>query len=132
MDTVRQILSTQGVNRFEDLDVNERYQVEGGSAYMDLDIERVGEDQLMVGHFYTQRMDLMSDPEVVFDIEDYHDSRLGWTPVEYTQHGVPQVYEHSEDGLGADVEGFVSDWNRNLDRQGFVDRAAAGRVKHSK
>lgn len=129
METVKQILGSQGVQQFEDLDLNERYEVDGGETYMDLTIERVSDSELSVAHYFTQRMDLMRDPEVVFRIDEYREVPHGWVPVEYRQD--PGVYEADQDGLGYDVQRFVDQWDSNLMNQGFVDRAEAGQVKHS-
>lgn len=115
MDTVKEIIRIAGYDDVESLPINELIEVDGG-AFMDLSIEKVRDGELSVGHYYTQNYDLMSDPEVRFDV-----SGEEWTPVTFTQHGVPQVHERDEDGL--DMKSFLSGWNSRLREQGFINKA---------
>ena len=118
METVQQILEAQDVqNPIEDMEVGERYEVpaDNTAADMDLTIEKIGEDQISVAHYYTQRGDLMRDPEIVYRIEDGN-----WVPVEYTQD--PRVYQRDQTGL-PDVQEFAQTWDENLRRQGFLEAA---------
>jgi hypothetical protein len=118
METVKQILEAQGVqNPVEDMEVGERYEIpsEPTAADMDLTIEKIGEHQISVAHYYTQRGDLMRDPEIVYRIENGN-----WTPIEYTQD--PGVYQRNEAGL-RNVQEFSQTWSENLRRQGFLQAA---------
>lgn len=116
MHTVRSILAAAGYDGVDELGVNEPVVVERESL-MDLHIEKLAADRLSVAHYYTQRGDLMSDPEVVFDT-----AGDDWTPIEYTQHGFPQVHQYDGDGLD-DAAGFVDQWDDTLDDQGFIEHA---------
>jgi hypothetical protein len=87
-------------------------------AQMPLVIEKIAADRLSVAHYYAQMGDLMSDPEIVFHIDNGV-----WTPVRYTQH--PHVHQHDETGL-PDVAAFAEDWSQNLERQGYVKQARQG------
>jgi len=115
MEAISEMLGKLGVPSVAEMNVNENYTITV-DGFEDLTIEKIGDGRLSVGHYYTQRGDLMSDPEVVFVVNDSE-----WQPVRFTQH--PLVHEHDESGL--DLSDFLSTWDKNLRRQGFVD--AAGR-----
>jgi hypothetical protein len=113
MDAISEILGDLGVPSVTEMNVNENYTITV-DGFEDLTIEKIGDGRLSVGHYYTQRGDLMSDPEVVFLVDDGE-----WWPVRYTQH--PMVHQHDESGI--DLDGFLSTWDQNLRNQGFVDAA---------
>ena len=115
MDSVIRIIQAAGHDGVEALDVNDLIEIEN-EPFMDLSVEKLADDRLSVAHYYTQRGDLMSDPEIVFDV-----SGDEWVPIEYTQHGVPQVHERDEDGL--EMKSFLNGWNSRLREQGFIDKA---------
>lgn len=120
MEAVKEILSAEGVTP-EEMDVNENLEYES-DLYHDLVIEKIGEDRLSVGQYYTQRMDRMHAPEVVFDVSDYSD----WTPVEYTNHDtVPQVYDADEDGVEG-LDGLLETWDKNLKSQFPAEEVVEG------
>ena len=111
MEAAKEILNRLGIESIEEMAVNESYtiKVEG---YEDLTIEKIGSNRLSVAHHYVQRGDLMSDPEIVFCIEEAE-----WIPTRYTQH--PHTHQHDSEGI--EIEEFVTQWSENLRRQGFVD-----------
>lgn len=113
MQVINEILAQLGIESVAEMDVNESYTLEV-EGHNDLTIEKIGPQRLSVAHHYVQRGDLMCDPEVVFEIEDGL-----WTPIEYTQH--PRVYERDESGLN--LSEFLSRWEQNIRRQGFVEAA---------
>ena len=113
MDAIKDILEQLGVDSVGEMEVNENYTVDV-DGYDDLTIEKIGDGRLSVGHYYTQRGDLMSDPEVVFVVDNSE-----WRAVRYTQH--PLAHEHDEAGL--DLSEFLSTWGDNLRNQGFIDAA---------
>jgi hypothetical protein len=117
MEVINEVLDLLGVS-VDDLELNERYELEGSVGIMDLTIEKVGASRLSVAHYYTQRGDLMRDPEIVFDT-----TGAEWTPVEYRQD--PVSYKTDSDGV--DLGGFEKQWSDNLREQGFVDAARAKR-----
>jgi hypothetical protein len=79
---------------------------------MSLVIEKVGESELSVGHYYRHSGTLMSDPEVIFEISDRN-----WTPVRFVQD--PDI--ERDDPGGLDIGDFLDIWDRNLRRQGYVE-----------
>ncbi len=111
MKAAKQILSAHGIETVEDMDMGEVYEAEA-SIGMDLVIEKIGENRVSVGHYYKQRGDLISDPEIVFNV-----SNGEWTPVRYTQH--PGIHKHDEDGLEG-VANFVETWSKNIQKQGYT------------
>lgn len=113
MDAISEILDALGVPSVSEMNINESYTITA-DGFEDLVIERIAEDRLSVGQFYQQRGDIMSDPEVVFVVDDGE-----WRPVRYTQH--PLAHQHDEAGI--DLDGFLSTWDRNLRNQGFVAAA---------
>ena len=110
MEAVREILAAEGTS-VEEMDINESYSYDGGDAFNDLSIEKVYENELSVGQYHTQRGDLMSDPEVRFDVSDPDN----WTPIDYTQHGNPTIHQRDDDGL--EMDGFLRTWDKNLQSQ---------------
>lgn len=111
MDAISEILSNLGVPSITEMNVNENYTITV-DGFEDLTIEKIGDGRLSVGHYYTQRGDLMSDPEVVFVVDNGD-----WRPVRFTQH--PLIHDHDESGL--DLSEFLSTWEKNLRNQGFID-----------
>lgn len=119
MQAVRDILQAHGYDSVDDMAIGDHIEVDRAEdAMMPLVIEKIGAHRLSVAHYYTHMGDLMSDPEIVFHIDNGV-----WTPVRYTQH--PHVHQHDEDGLPS-VEAFAADWSRNLERQGYVAQARQG------
>ncbi|RKD95654.1 DUF6908 domain-containing protein [Halopiger aswanensis] len=114
MKTVKEILEQFGINSISELETGQTITVEN-NGYMDLVIEKVGEERVVVGHYYRQMGDRTADPEIVFKVRNGD-----WIPVRYTQN--PGVHQHDEDGLEP-VQEFVKEWSRNLRIQGFVDAA---------
>lgn len=103
-----------------------RVEVEG---FMRLVIEYVGTglrggSLVSVAHYYEQAGDLVTDPEVVFEVV-----RDQWSPVSFEMGG--QLYQEivflGDDGRVMvrpkwlkDTLSFCRMWNRNLRDQGFV------------
>lgn len=117
MDTVTEIVQAHGYDSVHDMAVGDHIKVEHNHQ-MPLTIEKIGDNRLSVAHYYTQRGDLMSDPEVVFRLDG--DT---WVPVRYTQH--PRIHHHDESGLKT-LKSFVNTWDRNLRKQGFLEAATDG------
>jgi hypothetical protein len=115
MEAIKQILAALDYESPLDLDINESITIES-EVFMDLTIERVARTRVSVAHHYTQRGDLMSDPEIVFDVDGDE-----WTAIQKTVH--PHEFRHCDDGLPG-VQRFAGGmWNSNLERQGFVETA---------
>jgi hypothetical protein len=115
MDAINQIIDSYGYESAEAMDLGDSIEVDV-DGFMELVIEKCGEKHLSVAHYYEQRGDLMRDPEVVFSLGDGE-----WTPFEFRQD--PMFHQHDEDGL--DIEEFLTQWNSNIQNQGFVDAAQA-------
>jgi hypothetical protein len=115
MNAIQDIINALG-HTVTELDVNESFTFEV-PGLEDLTIEKISQEptKLSVSQTYTQRGDLMRDPEVVFRIEDET-----WVPIEFRQD--PQFYEYDENGLN--IEGFLEQWGSNLRKQGFPQKAA--------
>lgn len=107
MNAAKDILQRLGVDSVAEMEVNENYTVEV-DGYENLTIEKIRDDRVSVGHYHTCRGDLMSDPEVVFTVDNGD-----WRPVRFTQH--PLAHEHDETGLN--LGDFLSTWNKNLRSQ---------------
>ena len=114
MDAAQAILRAVGVDSVADLTPPASYTV-SVDGYEDLTVEKFAPKRVSVAHHYTQRGDLMCDPEVVFRI----DESGVWTPVAYTRH--PDVHRHDPDGLS--IDGFLDQWSDRLYEQGFVSAA---------
>lgn len=119
MEAVKEILRAEGVD-VDSLEINEPLEY-SRDDYYDLVIEKIGENRLSVGQYYTQHMDLMHAPEVVFDTTGDE-----WTPVEYTNHDtVPQVYDADETGVEG-LDQLLETWNRNLQNQFPAEEVVGG------
>lgn len=115
LDAIKEILQKEGYDSPADMAVGDQVEIEV-DGYMPLTIEKIEDSKLSVAHYYTQRGDLMSDPEIVFRIDNDGE----WTPVRYTQH--PRHHQYNENGLPS-VDAFVNTWDRKLRKQGFPDHA---------
>lgn len=112
MKTVESILAASD-RELKSMRRGEKISVEPDSeVMMVLVIEKVGESKLSVGHYYRHSGNLMSDPEVVFDISDRN-----WTPVRFVQD--PDIERYNSGGL--DIGNFLDIWDRNLRRQGYLE-----------
>jgi hypothetical protein len=118
MKSVEEILRRKGIESIEAMEINESYTIQS-QGYHDLTVEKISPDCLSVAHYYTQRGDLMRDPEIVFRIKE-NDS---WTAIEYRQDDCG-IYQRDESGL--DVTEFIKQWDENLEHQGFVEAASYG------
>lgn len=113
MDTIKKILEILDYESADELELGSHISLERGGV-MDLTIEKVMDDRLSVAHYYTQRGDMMRDPEIVFDT-----SGDEWVPIEYRQD--PMMHQH--DKAGVDLGGFDKQWSENLKNQGFIEAA---------
>ena len=83
------------------------------------------DDRVIVGHYFLQNGDVMSDPEIVFDFAT-------WDALELTQHpvGMYRSKFHFRDGVkyvdtrfDAAVRPLVRLWANNLAQQGWTTAA---------
>jgi antirestriction protein ArdC len=98
-------------------------------GYMPLVVEKIeGSSLISLCHYGEQNGDLMRDPEVVFRVEE----GAGAKPV-YFRNDYASVEHATTPGLFGDVpvqpslqkslDSFVADWWRNIEEQGFFDKA---------
>lgn len=113
MKVITDILNNCGIESAEELDTGRGFVVKS-EGFMDLTIEKITENHLIVAHYYKQEGDLMSDPQIVFDI-----SGDEWPPIEFRTD--PYTHDRDEDGLN--IGDFVDQWNQNLRAQGFVENS---------
>jgi len=113
MESVKQILEHLDTT-VKQLNIGELHEIKN-KGYMNLSIEKIGSNRVSVAHYHRQRGDLMSDPEIVFKIQDQQ-----WIPVRYTQH--PGIHQHNENGLPQAQE-FCKHWNQQLKKQGYLQAA---------
>lgn len=118
MQAVKDILQAHGYESAADMDIGDSIEVEFDSAaMMPLTIEKVADNRVSVAHYYKQRMDLMRDPEIVFDTEDGI-----WIAVEYIQDNL-SIHRREDSGLVDATEFANKEWSKNLRKQGYVDTA---------
>ena len=114
MNSIKSILAANGQNA-ESMDIGESVTVDPDSqALMPIVIEKIDDTELCVGHYHKQAGDLMSDPEIHFELGESN-----WISIRYIQD--PGI--EREDQTGLDLEGFLEIWDQNLQRQGFVSTA---------
>ena len=104
-------------------------------GFMPLSIEFIGTGPrglplISVVHVYEQHGDIIRDPEMEFEI----DEEGIWHPISYRQDSLGMMQEaifyDSRSGdvkirlyLLRDLKQFSKTWSRNLDEQGFADKA---------
>jgi len=115
MQAAKAILASHGIDSIDDMAVGDCITVDLDRWVMTFVVEKIAEDRVSVGQYYTRYGDRMSDPEIVFRIDG--DT---WTRIRFTQH--PHIHRYDETGL-PDVRDFVKRWSRNLSLQGFVTAA---------
>lgn len=116
MNSVVDIIEAHGYDSAQDMEMGDHIKVEV-DGFEDLSIEKILENKLSVMQTYTQRGDLMRDPEIVFDV-----SGDEWVAIELRM----DPHTHMIDDNGVDEDGFTELWNKNLRDQGFVDAARDG------
>ena len=113
MEVITEILGKIGTD-VESMEYGEYFILER-EGFEDLIIEKKDDGYLSVMQYYLQNMDMMRDPEIVFDVTGDE-----WTPVMYENS--PMTYRTSEGGLDG-LDEFIETWNDNLRKQGFVEAA---------
>lgn len=92
-------------------------QFSAGESFDKLNIEWISSNELAISHSYIQNGDLMRDPEIVLlvDVDE-----MVVFPIEY-QNDSLHLYGRYEAGDKSSTEtnGFVSNWLRNIDSQGY-------------
>ncbi|MFI3238794.1 MAG: hypothetical protein R3Y47_12350, partial [Lachnospiraceae bacterium] len=85
-------------------------------GFEDLVIEKIGENEYSIAHYYSQNGDAMRDPEITFSIE--HE---GIKPLSFLQDNLGQFYEtdNVSPEMVADLKEFMSDWFDNLNVQDY-------------
>jgi len=111
-------------------------------GYDRLCIEHVGDAPtpglvlVSVAHYFEQNGDLMSDPEMTFEVNPGDDKQFGWLSGTWRSASITQspmgVYREAvyRDDAGrtmirprlvAELKGFAWMWNRNIGWQGYAE-----------
>ena len=92
-------------------------------GYMPLVIETTPFGEVSVMHYYVQNGDVMRDPEIVYNAQN-------WRPVEITQNpvGITQRAKPGHYLVGANQLSTI--WARNLKDQGFLSKRTAKYSRH--
>ncbi len=110
--------------------------------YMDLVIEKVGDNLISVCHYREVNGDLCQDPEIVFLIPPAElKDACGWFPIEITGNtymGYQRVATLDKDGqmkniypqAQAQVTTFANTWAKNIKHQGFFSDGELVWLKH--
>lgn len=119
-----------------DLSANEAHLRLEQDGYMPLVIEKVGEHQVSIAHYFQQNGDTIADPDVVFFI-GYGE----WVPIEIQQVlGYQVVAKLNGDGSAIDainlraqagLASFVHQWARNIKAQGWLEHGGNAAAKRS-
>lgn len=94
-------------------------------GYDDLVLEKIGEDEYSIAHYYVQEGDLMRDPEITFVLEDADRSVY---LLSFTQDNMGIYYttdERTEEQI-EDLRQFFEQWLTNIKNQGFTLYQAHG------
>lgn len=94
-------------------------------GFDDLVLEKIGEDEYSIAHYYTQNGDLMRDPEITF-LLDAADRSVYL--LSYTQDNMGIYYETSDrtEEQIEDLRQFFDQWLTNIKNQGFTLYEAHG------
>ncbi len=106
--------------------------------YMRLVIEHIGEGPrglpaIAVAHYHERNGDAMRDPEIVFEVNPDAWKTGEWTPVSYRQDNF-DIYQEAvflvdagkpmiRPKLLRHLKAFAREWDRNIERQGFLKAA---------
>lgn len=82
--------------------------------WMPLSIEVTPDGNVAVAHTFVQNGDLMYDPELVFDAND-------WRVVEVTMHPTGFYHRVPAGHYSPGLEDFASTWAQNLRAQGYLE-----------
>jgi hypothetical protein len=115
MEAIREIIRQYGYPSVHELPLGTPIS-RSVPGYMELCIEKILCDRVCVGHYYWQRGDRLSDPEIEFKITSEE-----WIPSRFTQD--PLGHQYEEDGLST-LASFIEQWNENLIGQGFTTAPA--------
>lgn len=94
-------------------------------GFDDLVLEKIGEDEYSIAHYYTQNGDLMRDPEITFMLDAADRSVY---LLSYTQDNMGIYYETSDrtEEQIEDLRQFFDQWLTNIKNQGFTLYEAHG------
>lgn len=94
-------------------------------GYDDLVLEKIGEDEYSIAHYYTQNGDRMRDPEITFILDE---AGRSINILSYTQDNMGIYYttdERTEEQI-EDLRQFFDQWLTNIRNQGFTLYQAHG------
>ena len=102
------------------LDLNfEALKLKSG-GFMDLGVDKLGEDKIALSHYYKQNGDMVADPDMIIKI--HKDLKMVEAVTYQDSFGFRAVYpEEGKVDLRAkkDLNSFLGTWLRNLINQGF-------------
>ena len=94
-------------------------------GFDDLVLEKVGEDEYSIAHYYVQEGDLMRDPEITFMLENA-DRSIYFLSFRQDNMGIYYTAdERTEEQIG-DLRHFFEQWLINIKNQGFTLYQAHG------
>lgn len=105
------------------LTVKEHVRAKSGS-FMDLVVEKVGENEFSLTHYYEQNGDLIPDPDVTVRVHE--NMKMAEALTYQDSFGYQAIYIEDEDGtklvdavVKQKLNGFLNYWLSNLMQQGF-------------
>lgn len=90
------------------------------AGFMDLVIEKIGDNTISIAHYYEQNGDLVADPDITIKI--YPDQKQAEALTFQNWISYMQVYPEENKvnlKLKKDLNSFLNFWLRNLKNQGF-------------
>ena len=95
---------------------------EAGAGFMPLTIEQVGDNFIVISHYYEQNGDAMADPDMEFA---YDNDRKTLQARTYQQDALQRYDEvYGDDGYNEELEEelnlFAHEWFQTIEKQGYV------------
>lgn len=95
---------------------------EAGAGFMPLTIEQVGDNFIVISHYYEQNGDAMADPDMEFA---YDNDRKTLQARTYQQNALQRYDEvYGDDGYNEELEEelnlFAHEWFQTIEKQGYV------------
>ena len=111
---------------------NEKYtsmRLQAGESMMPLCVERIGDNEISIAHYFRQSGDSIADPEMTFRIDR---ERQALEPLTFEQPGLYQrVYPEPGQWiprLRGDLNRFTAQWFRNIKEQEYLPERAVMEV----
>jgi len=92
-------------------------------GFMDLVIEKIGDNRISLSHYYEQNGDLMADPDVEIIVDHNSETARAAT----FQQDNMAIYQSAYNGdqltdeyLAKELDDFLGDWLKNIKAQGHI------------